>query len=342
MTTTQADSTAKAIESTAAAERRVVAQTLRTEAAAIEQLAGSLGPEIVAAIDLVDRCRGHVVVTGLGKSGLIAQKISATLSSIGIPSHFMHPTEALHGDLGRIRDGDVLWALSLSGNTDEVVQLGLVVRENSVPIISVTSNPESRLGKLATVHLSIGATMEACPHNLAPTTSTTVMLALGDAIGIAVSRRRQFSEADFRKRHPGGALGALLQPITDILRFEVGKNLPLIALGTKLGDALRQAEVGRRPGAMLVVDEQGRLAGLFTDGDLRRLWLERPDALHGPIDDVMTPEPRRLRSDAIVRDAVRLAQEFRPDEIPVVDEQGRPIGLVDVQDLVAMRVVSES
>lgn len=322
-------------------ERTFVAGVLRAESAAIERMVDALGADLHAAIDLLDRCTGHVVVTGMGKSGLIAQKISATLSSVGLPSHFMHPAEALHGDLGRVRECDVVWALSYSGNTDEVVQLGHVLRDEGLAILAISSNPASRLARLATVHLSIGNVEEACPHNLAPTASTTAMLALGDALALAVSRRRRFSPEDFRRRHPGGTLGVLLQPITEVLRFRVGENLPLIRVGATVREALRQADVGRRPGAMLMIDERGTLAGLFTDGDLRRLVLKDPQALEQPIASVMTRKPRVLRADQIVRDAVALVQEFRPDEIPVVDDAGRPIGLVDVQDLIALRIIQE-
>jgi len=205
----------------------------------------------------------------------------------------------------------------------------------------VSSNPASRLARLATVHLNLGNTPEACPHNLAPTASTTAMLALGDALALAVSRRRKFSEADFRKRHPGGMLGVLLQPITEVLSFRAGDNLPLIPINFTVLAALKQADVGRRPGAMMIIDDCGTLAGIFTDGDLRRLLLRNPAALDEPIASVMTRQPRVLRQNQIVRDAVALVQEFRPDEIPVVDEQGCPIGLVDVQDLIALRIIQQ-
>lgn len=326
---------------TAEDEREFVVTVLRAESGAIERMAGSLGGELAEAIDLLDSCGGHIIVTGMGKSGLIAQKISATLSSVGMPSHFMHPAEALHGDLGRVREGDVVWALSFSGNTEEVVQLGHVLKGESLPILGVSSNAASRLARLSTVHLCLGDISEACPHNLAPTASTTAMLALGDALALAVSRRRQFSEADFRRRHPGGMLGVLLQPVTEVLRFRAGENLPLIPIGSTVRSALKQADVGRRPGAMLIIDKAGRLAGLFTDGDLRRLVLASPSALDERIESVMTRQPRVLRHDQIVRDAVELVQAFRPDEIPVVDDAGRAIGLIDVQDLVALRIIQE-
>ncbi len=338
---TTARKPAPEIETSSASEREFILAALRAECAAIERTAESIGDDLAAAIDLLDGCTGHVAVTGMGKSGLIAQKISATLSSVGVPSHFIHPAEALHGDLGRVRKGDVVWALSYSGNTDEVVQLGHVLRAEGLPILAVSSNPASRLAKLATAHLNLGDISEACPLNLAPTASTTAMLALGDALALAVSRRRQFSEADFRRRHPGGMLGVLLQPVTEVLRFKAGENLPLIPVGSTVRAALQQADVGRRPGALLIVNKAGDLAGLFTDGDLRRLVLRDPSALDQPIASVMTKHPRVLRQDQIVREAVEMVQEFRPDEIPVVDKAGCPIGLVDVQDLIALRIIQE-
>ncbi|NOG54422.1 MAG: KpsF/GutQ family sugar-phosphate isomerase [Planctomycetes bacterium] len=323
-------------------EREFVLGAIRAEAEAVQRLPDELGDELHQAIDVLEACHGHVVTTGMGKSGLIAQKLSSTMASIGVPSHFVHPAEAVHGDLGRIRADDVLLAMSYSGNTDEVVALATLVKPDGIPVVGMSSNPVSELARLSTVHLSIGDVMEACPLNLAPTASTTAMLALGDAVALAVSRRRQFTVEDYRKRHPGGLLGKGLKSICEVLRFRVGENLPTIPAGVTVREALDRANVGRRPGAMLIVDaDDGRLVGIFTDGDLRRLVLAHPDALDRKIAAVMTAEPRCLQSDALVRDTVQLVREHRQDEIPVVDKDGRPIGLLDVQDLIAMKVIDE-
>lgn len=334
-----------------AEEKAFAERILREESQAVSRLAAALAPAFHEALDLIERCAdggGTVLVTGLGKSGLIGAKISATLTSLGIASHFVHPTEAAHGDLGRFRRDDVCLALSNSGETDEVVNLAAVLRQDGIPVIAITGRrnggPDgaSSLERLATVCLGLGVEREAgSPEFVAPTSSTTAALALGDALALAAARRRNFTDADFAKRHPGGALGGLLRPVTDVLRFAVGKNLPLIPDSLSVNDALqRAAEVGRRPGAMVLVDEEsGRLTGIFTDGDLRRLVLADPGRLAGPIREVMTRSPRSLPDSAIVRDAVLMVREFRQDEIPIVDGQGRPVGLLDVQDLISMKLV---
>lgn len=324
-----------------AEEREFVLGAIRAEVDAIRRLPEELGTELHQAIDVLEACHGHVVTTGMGKSGLISQKISSTMASIGVPSHFVHPAEAVHGDLGRIRAEDVLLALSYSGNTEEVVTLATLVKPDGVPVVGMSSNRLSDLARVSTVHLSIGDVTEACPLNLAPTASTTAMLALGDALALAVSRRHQFTVEDYQKRHPGGLLGRGLRPIREALRFRVGANLPTIPDDVTVREALVQANVGRRPGAMLIVDGSGRLAGIFTDGDLRRLVLAHADALERRIADVMTAGPRCLPADALIRDTVQLVREHRQDEIPVVDADGRPIGLLDVQDLIAMKVIDE-
>ncbi len=318
-----------------------VAEALQAEIAAIQRLMEHAGQSIPGAVDIMEACTGHVVVTGMGKSGLIAQKISATLSSIGVPSNFIHPAEAVHGDLGRIRRDDVLWALSYSGNTEEVVALATLVKTDGLKVISISSNPKSRLAAVSDVHLSIGDVTEACPLNLAPTASTTATLALGDAVSLAVSRRKSFTEEDYRKHHPGGMLGTGLRSITEILRFHVGDNLPITHTGVTVRHALDIASKGRRPGALVIVDAKGKLAGIFTDGDLRRLVLDQNhDApLECLIEDVMTHNPRSLPHTALVRDTVQLVRQYRQDEIPVVDDEGKPVGLVDVQDLIAMKVI---
>jgi arabinose-5-phosphate isomerase len=296
-------------------------------------------------VDLVVRCAdagGSVVVSGLGKSGLIGQKISATLASLAIPSHEIHPADALHGDLGRIRKNDCALLLSNSGETDEVVTLALSLKQDGIRMISITGGEGgSTLARIADVALSLGQISEAGDLGLAPTCSTTATLALGDALALTAARRRAFTADEFAKRHPGGKLGGLLRPVVDVLRFSVVRgNLPCVDQKLTVGQALGEAEkVSRRPGAMLAVDGDGRLVGIFTDADLRRLVHKDPDARNKIVHDVMTRQPKTLRDVALVRDAVRLVREHRSDEIPVVDAQGKPVGLLDVQELIALRVV---
>lgn len=320
---------------------------LRAEARAIEDVAERMSSErIAAAVELLTRCAegpGSVLVSGMGKSGLIGAKISATLASLGVASHTIHPAEAVHGDLGRFQKHDVLLALSYSGETEELVTLASLVKQDGLEVVSVTGGDgSSALARLATVALPLGTIEEASALALAPTSSTTATLALGDALALAVARERSFTSDDFARHHPGGTLGGLLRPVTSLLRFEVGKNLAVVPAGTSVADALRSGDAaGRRPGAMLIVDEAGSLRGIFTDGDLRRLVTADASKLAGPIDDVMTSSPRVLRVDQLVRDAVRMVREHRQDEIPVVAADGTPVGLLDVQDLIAMRVVAK-
>jgi arabinose-5-phosphate isomerase len=238
--------------------------------------------------------------------------------------------------------------ISFSGETEEVVNLASVLRQDALPIISITGGREaadgpSSLERLATVALTLGVKEEAGEGFVAPTSSTTATLALGDALALAAARRRNFTHEDFKRRHPGGALGELLRPITDVLRWTVGKNLPLVEDDCTAQEALlRAARAGRRPGALTLVDKAtGKLSGIFTDGDLRRLILRDPGELSRPVREVMTRTPRTLGNDALVRDAVKMFREFRQDEIPVVDENGKPVGILDVQDLMAMKLVQD-
>lgn len=321
---------------------------LQAESSAVASVADCINQEQLGhALAVMLKCLdggGSILVAGIGKSGLIGRKISATLASLGVPSHDIHPTEAMHGDLGRISPSDVVLALSFSGETEELVTLASVLKQDEIPIISITGGRAEQgggaLARLATAPLFLGAITEASELALAPTCSTTATLALGDALALTIARRRAFTADDFARRHPGGSLGGLLRPVLDILRFRVGENLPVVEERMTVAEALREADsVGRRPGALLIVDSSGSVSGIFTDGDLRRLVMESTAGLERPIGHVMTKSPRTLASSAIVRDAVRMVREFRQDEIPVVDESGAPVGLLDVQDLIALRVV---
>lgn len=309
------------------------AEVIRIEAATIGRLEELLDAGFSAAVDLVLACTGQVVVTGMGKAGLVGQKISATLASTGTPSFFLHPAEALHGDLGRLRAQDVLLALSNSGESAEVNALVPVARKIGTRIIALTGRKESTLGRLADGVLDIGEVEEACPLKLAPTASTSAMLALGDALAMVVSAERGFEREDYARYHPAGSLGRRLMRVDEVMRK--GAELPLVPSGMPVLEVLlRTSETPGRPGAALVVDPAGRLAGIFTDGDLRRL-LERGETelLESPVEEFMGKDPKTLRTDQLAEDAHRLLREHRIDQAPVVDAENRPVGLVDVQDL---------
>lgn len=331
-------------------ETRFIARVFEHEAGALSDLASRVDERFSQAVDLIAKTAdagGTVLVSGLGKSGHIGAKISATMASLGITSHSVHPTEAAHGDLGRFRKSDLAICLSHSGETQELVGLASILRQDRLPIIAITRGPQdgrvSSLQRLADVTLEVGVTDEAGDGDyLAPTTSTTAALAIGDALALAAARRRAFTREDFHARHPGGTLGSLLKPVSELLRFHAGVNLPIAQESDTVARALEDAaKIVRRPGALLVVDDSGALSGIFTDSDLRRLILRDPGELQRPIARVMTRAPKALRSDAFTSDAVAMFREHRADEIPIVDAHGKPTGLLDVQDLIAMKLVED-
>ena len=319
------------------------ALVLRLESEAIARLGERFveaGPAAAfeRAVAAMLACPGQVVVTGMGKAGVVGQKVSATLASTGTPSFFLHPSEALHGDLGRLRPGDVVLALSNSGETEEVNEVMAACRKLGNPLIGMTGRPDSTLGLHADHVLDIGRVEEACPLKLAPTASTTVMLALGDALAMAVLEERDFGPRDYAQFHPAGSLGRRLMRVDEVMRK--GDAVPLVRAGTSVADALIQTSRTKgRPGASIVVDEEGALAGIFTDGDLRRL-LEGGDfsRLELPIDHVMAAEPKVLRPTDLAVDAHRLLRENRIDNAPVIDDERRPVGLLDVQDLIEVGI----
>jgi len=309
------------------------AEVIRLEAETIAGLAENLDQRFEQAVDLILACKGMVIVTGVGKARLVGAKLSATLASTGTPSTVLHPTEAMHGDLGTIRENDVVLVLSNSGETEEIKQLMPFVRRNGARVIAMTGDPGSSLGKLADCVLDIGRVEEACPLNLAPTASTSAMLALGDALAMVVLAERGFEREDYARYHPAGSLGRRLMRVDEVMR--TGASLPLVACGTTVTQVLIDTtRTPGRPGAALVVDEDGKLAGIFTDGDLRRL-LEKGslEKLHSAVDEYMGRDPKTLAPDQLAEEAHRLLREHKIDQAPVVDKGGRPVGLIDVQDL---------
>lgn len=312
-------------------------EVLRLEAEAIRSLPGRLGPEFLEACRLVLECPGRVVLTGMGKAGIIGRKISATLASTGTPSLYLHPAEALHGDLGRVRGGDLLLALSRSGRTREILALLPAVKTLGATVVAVTESADSPLGRHADLVVALGPLTEACPLGLAPTVSTTAMLALGDALAMAVLEGREFTREEFAAYHPAGDLGRSLLRVEEIMRK--GAELPLLPAGRPVRDALAvMTETPGRPGAALVVDGDGVLQGIFTDGDLRRLVQRGGEVLEDSIEKHMARRPRVLRPDMLVGEALRLFKDAHVDQMPVVAEGRRVVGLVDVQDLLEVRL----
>lgn len=308
-------------------------EVIRIEAATIARLEERLDEPFSCAVDLVLACQGQVVVTGMGKAGLVGQKISATLASTGTPSFFLHPAEALHGDLGRLRPSDLLLALSNSGETAEVLHALAAAKKAGASAVGMTGRPESRLGQLADCVLDIGRVEEACPLKLAPTASTSAMLALGDALAMVVLADRGFDREAFARFHPAGSLGYRLLTVGEVMRQ--GEELPLVDGRRSVAEVQQTiSTTPGRPGAALVVDDDGRLGGIFTDGDLRRM-ITAGDyrALDDPVSRHMSRHPKVLAPDQLVEEAHRLLREEKKDQAPVLDADGRPVGLVDVQDL---------
>jgi len=315
---------------------RIARQVLRAEAAAIEASVERVGPEIVAVAECIAACRGSVIITGIGKAGLIGQKIVATLASTGSPAHFLHPSEAIHGDLGRVGKEDLVWVFSQSGRSEEVVRILPSLRRLSRGTIATTESRSNPVGAWADNVISIGRVEEACPLGLAPSTSTTLMLATGDAVALLASRLRGFAAADFARFHPGGALGQKLSKVDRWMRDRQHCRIAPDHLTVREVFSQTTGET-RRTGAVMLVDQEGRLSGLFTDSDLVRLLESRRDqALDGPIAAVMSRNVQTVSSGTLLGDAISVLAGRKISELPVLDSERRPIGLLDITDIVAM------
>jgi arabinose-5-phosphate isomerase len=313
---------------------------IEDEARALSRVSAGLDQEFSKAVELLCECAGRVVVTGMGKAGLIGRKTTATLSSTGTRSHFLHPAEAAHGDLGCLSTDDVLLALSNSGETDEVCRILPSVRRFGIPIIAITASRASTLGKSASATIELGRLREAGPHGLAPSTTTTAMLAVGDALALVVGRRKGFTPEQFALYHAGGSLGARLKSVGETMR--TGEQLRVAAETKSIRDVLAESSrPGRRTGAVILVDEEGRLSGLFTDSDLARLLEQRHDQLlDRPIADSMTRQPLTVGPAAFLSEAVDILSQNHISELPVVDDHGRPMGILDVTDVVGTGLVN--
>lgn len=312
-------------------------EVLDIEASAIKDLKAHLGKNFEKALNFILKTKGRVVVSGMGKTGIIAQKFSATLASTGTPSLFLHTTEAIHGDLGKVIADDVVIIISNSGSTDEMKQLLPILKKIGAKIIALTGNTKSILAKYSDVVLDVSVKKEACPLGLAPTASTTATLAMSDALAICLLERKGFKEKDFAFFHPGGALGRrLLLKVEDIMRR--GQANPIVNEEKKVSQVLLKITQARA-GSATVVDKYGRLKGIFTDGDLRR-HLEIDENLpRRKIKEVMTKNPIVVDKEMLAAEAMRILREKKIDEIPVVDKNRRPIGLLDVQDLLKAGLV---
>jgi arabinose-5-phosphate isomerase len=312
-------------------------KVLMNESKAIAKLADKIDGSFERVIKLLAKNKGRIIITGMGKPGFIAQKISATMSSTGTPSLYLHPAEALHGDLGRVTQEDILIAFSNSGETEEVVKLIPIIKKIGAKLIAVTGNNKSTLAVNSDYVLDSSVKKEACPMGLAPTTSTTVMLALGDALAIALLERKNFQPKDFALYHPGGSLGKrLLLKVGDIMRPK--NETPIVKKSEKVKDVLLKI-TKMRAGSASVTDAKGKLIGIFTDGDLRRHFDEGKDLVSCPVGDVMTKGPITITPDRLAAEAFEILRDKKIDEIPVVDKKGRPVGILDVQDILKAGLV---
>jgi len=316
------------------ARARVIVQQ---EADAVRQLGERIDSNFAKVVDQIVDLPGRVVTSGMGKAGLIAQKISATFASTGTQSIYLHPAEAIHGDLGRLSTGDLLLALSKSGETDELLRLMAPLKAQGVPVVAITESRDSSLAKHSDTVLELGSIEEAGELALAPSTSTTAMLALGDALALVVQENKEFGPEDFARFHPGGDLGRRLMKVEELMR--TGTRNPKVETGTSVLETLGiMTSTPGRPGAASITDGQGLLLGFFTDGDLRRLLeAESRRDLRMPIDEVMTRSPLTIPPDTYANEALGMLHNKKVDQMPVVDSRGVLIGLLDVQDLLDLK-----
>ncbi|MDQ5911126.1 MAG: arabinose-5-phosphate isomerase [Pseudomonadota bacterium] len=317
--------------------KQLASQVLTIEAQAIEQLKSRIDDRFVHACDLMLHCRGRIVVLGMGKSGHIGGKIAATLASTGAPAFFVHPAEASHGDMGMITAQDVVVALSNSGETDEILTLLPLIKRLGIPLIALTGNPDSTLAQTADVHINVSVAQEACPLGLAPTSSTTATLAMGDALAVALLEARGFTAEDFARSHPGGRLGRRLLLLThDVMH--TGEQMPRNAPDDLLRDAL--LEMSRKGlGTTIVVDSEDHILGVFTDGDLRRALDRQVDVHNARVAEVMTSGGKTIAPGTLAAEALRMMQEYRINALPVVNSAGKLAGVLNMHDLLRAGVL---
>jgi arabinose-5-phosphate isomerase len=316
---------------------KLARETFDIEAAAVQGLKARTGPGFAAAVQAMLEVRGRVVVMGMGKSGHVGRKVAATLASTGTPALFVHPAEASHGDLGMIKPIDLVLAISNGGESDEITVILPVLKRLGVPLVAMTGNAKSTLARHADIVLDSGVEKEACPLNLAPTASTTAQLALGDALAVALLDARGFREEDFARSHPGGALGRkLLTHLSDIMR--TGDAVPRVGPGTPFPQVMREMSL-KGLGVTSVVGDDGKPLGVFTDGDLRRLIEKGVELRVMHARDVMTPNPKTIRNDALAAEAAQLMEQYRITSVLVVDAEGRLVGAINTNDLLRAKVI---
>ncbi len=317
--------------------RAIGKKVLKIERDALSSLIKRIDANFEKIVNVVYKIKGRIIVTGMGKPGFVAQKISATLSSTGTPSLYLHPAEALHGDLGRVTRDDLILALSNSGETEEIIKFLPMIKKIGAKLVAMTGNRHSTLARTADYVIDVSVKREACPLGLAPTTSTTAMLAMGDALAVALLDKKGFKEKDFAFYHPGGILGKrLILKVSDIMRK--GAANPIVKDNAKVESVLLSITKARA-GSASVVDSRGRLIGIFTDGDLRRHLETEPNLIKKQVKDVMTKNPTTIKKDKLAAEAFDILRSKKIDEIPVIDNRKRPIGLIDVQDLLKAGLV---
>ncbi len=311
-------------------------EVILTEAKAVTQLANKLDQSFVDACQLIQNCTGKVVLIGMGKSGHIGNKIAATFASTGTPAFSVHPGEAGHGDLGMITEGDVVICISYSGESDEIMTLVPVIQRLDVPIIGMTGNANSSIGDVCSVHLDVSVEKEACPHNLAPTSSTTVALAMGDALAVSILTNKGFSPDDFARSHPSGALGRrLLTFVHNIMK--TGDDIPIVSADTKLLDTL--LVMSQKALGMVLITDNNHLEGIFTDGDLRRVLETHSDIQNLRIKEVMVPNCKTILADKPAMAAVQIMDEFNLNSLPVVDESNQVVGAINTHTLMQAKII---
>jgi arabinose-5-phosphate isomerase len=310
--------------------REIARRVLTIEAEAVAALAARVDSGFDRAVDLVVGCKGRVVVAGMGKSGIVCQKIAATLSSTGTPAYFLHPAEALHGDIGLLVPGDVVLIVSNSGETEELVRCLELVRRIGVPIVALTGRPDSTLARHADAHIDVAVAREACALDLAPTASTTASLAMGDALAVACYERRGFTKTDFARRHPGGRLGRKIMEVRELMRQ--GDAVPRVLPTAPMADAVKEMSA-KGLGMTCVVDTDSRLIGILTDGDLRRRMLRSDRPLDGPVSSAMTTSPVTIAPEALAGEALRILEDRKITSLAVADAGGRLVGVLQIHDL---------
>ncbi|MDQ7799346.1 MAG: KpsF/GutQ family sugar-phosphate isomerase [Candidatus Edwardsbacteria bacterium] len=311
-------------------------KVIKTEALALNDLADRLNGNFDQAVEVLLKVKRKVIVTGVGKSGLIGQKIAATLTSTGTPAFFLHPTDALHGDLGLVRKGDAAIIISKSGETDELYELLSVLKRVGVKIIALLGKLDSPLAGLSDVVLDVSVKEEACPHDLVPTSSTTAALAMGDALAVALLDQRNFSPEDFACFHPGGGLGKrLLLKVSDLML--TGKDVPIVASGSGMKEAL--IEMTAKRGVTSVVDDKGRLLGIITDGDLKRLLAKTNDIFSLKVDEVIGRNPKTVDQERLAVKAAKMMEDHRVTSLLVVDKEKKPVGIIHLHDIMQAGVL---